>query len=65
MRGTKIHKIVRNVPGIQKGYNFINRPFAPKDKTSIELKNNLKQELIPEIESLSKLIKKDLSFWYK
>lgn len=65
MRGTKIHKIVRRVPKIQNVYNYINRPFAPKDSITEELKNKLKQELMPEIESLSKLIKKDLTFWCK
>ena len=65
MRGAKIHKILRKIPGIQSGYNIINRPFAPKDKINDELKNRLKRELMPEIESLSKLIKKDLTFWCK
>lgn len=65
MRGTKINKVVRKIPGIQKAYNFINRPYAPKDKISDELRNKLKNELRPEIESLSKLIGKDLMFWCK
>jgi len=60
---TKIRKIMRKIPKIQNAYNFINRPFATKDKISDEFKNKLKKELRPEIESLSKLIGKDLTFW--
>lgn len=62
---TRFRKIIRNVPKIQNVYNFINRPYASKDKISDELRNKLKKELKPEVESLSKLIGRDLTFWCK
>jgi len=66
MHGTKIRKIVSKIPKIQDVYNIINRPMAPKEEEmSEELKQRLKIDLKPEIEALSKLIKKDLTYWCK
>ncbi len=66
MEGTKFRKIVGKIPKIQDAYNTINRPFAPKEKKiSKELEQSLKIELKPEIEALSNLIKKDVTFWCK
>lgn len=63
--GTKFRKIIRKIPKIQNAYNLINRPYATKDQISNELKEQMKKELKPEIEELSKLIKRDLTFWCK
>jgi hypothetical protein len=66
MEGTKFRKIVRKIPKIQDVYNIVNRPLAPKErKISKELEQKLKKDLKPEIEALSKLIKKDVTFWCK
>jgi hypothetical protein len=66
MEGTKIRKIVSKIPKIQDVYNTVNRPFALKEnKIREELEQKLKVDLKPEIEALSKLIKKDVTFWCK
>jgi len=62
---TRFRKIVRKVPKIQNAYNLINRPYVNKDQISEGVKMKLKKELKPEIEELSKLIGRDLTFWYK
>jgi hypothetical protein len=61
--GSKIRKLVSKIPKVQDAYNVVNRPFAPKDKISEELKSKLKKDLEPEIIELSNLIGKDLTFW--
>lgn len=63
--GTTFRKIIRKIPKIQDAYNVVNRPFATKDTIPEELKNRLKIDLKPEIEALSKLIEKDLTYWCK
>ena len=59
----KIEKILGKIPKIQSLYNSINRPYATEDNVSNEFREKLKNDLKPEIDELSKLIGRDLSYW--
>ena len=62
-RGNKAKKFLGKIPKIQSLYNSINRPYATEDNVSNELREKLKNDLKPEIDELSKLLGRDLSYW--
>jgi hypothetical protein len=62
--GSKLRNIIRRIPFIRETYNLINLPNSKRDRLDPDLRKKLLIEFRPEIDKLSKLLKKDLSFWY-
>ena len=62
-RKNKSRIFLSKIPKIQSLYNSINRPYATEDNVSNEFRQKLKNDLKPEIDELSKLIGRDLSYW--
>ncbi len=63
--GTAIRGIINKIPGSRNFYNFINLPQADRNLINPETVKRLKVELKPEIDKLSDILEKDLSYWYK
>jgi hypothetical protein len=58
-------KILRKIPYSQDIYNKINYPEVKSKGMDPVLKKKLQIEMLPEIENLSKLLGRDLTFWCK
>ena len=61
----KLSSIMGKIPGIREFYLNINLPVSKRDGINPELQRNLQKELLPEIEELSTLLNKDLTYWCK
>jgi len=64
-KNQKLSSIVGKIPGIREFYLNINLPVSKRDGINPELQRNLQKELLPEIEELSTLLNKDLTYWCK
>jgi len=64
-KNQKLSSIIGKIPGIQTFYQSINLPVSKRDAINPELQRNLQKELLPEIEELSTLLNKDLTYWCK
>lgn len=60
-----IRGILRNIPGIAKTYRKINNSEFKRNPLDPSLKKSLQNDLKEEIDELSSMLKKDLSYWYK
>jgi hypothetical protein len=63
MEGTKTRKILSQIPGIQKSYNFVNLPQMKRSPLESNFKEKLCKEFEPEVKELSDMLGRDLSFW--
>ena len=63
LEGTKTRKILSQIPGIQKLYNFVNLPQMEKKPLEINFRKKLSKEFESEIKELSNILGRDLSFW--
>ena len=63
MHNTKIRRLASKIPKIQDTYLILNRPKFERPPIDLILKKHLCEELKPEIDELSKLIGRDLSYW--
>lgn len=60
-----IRGMLRNIPGIAKIYRKINNSEFKRKPLNFDLKKSLQEDLKKEIDELSLMLKKDLSYWYK
>jgi len=60
-----IRGVLRNIPGISKAYRKINNSEYKRKPLESSLKKSLQNDLKKEIDELSLMLKKDLSYWYK
>ncbi len=60
-----IRGVLRNIPGIAKAYRKINNSEFKRKPLDPSLKKSLQGDLKEEIDELSLMLKKDLSYWYK
>jgi len=59
-----IRGVLRNIPGIAKIYRKINHSEFKRKSLDPNLKKSLQMDLRNEIDELSLMLKKDLSYWY-
>lgn len=59
-----IRGVLRNIPGIAKIYRKINNSEFKRNPLDPNLKKSLQIDLKNEIDELSLMLKKDLSYWY-
>ena len=60
-----IRGVLRNIPGIANAYRKINNSESKRIPLNPLLKKSLQENIREEVDELSGMIGKDLSFWYK
>ena len=60
-----VRGILRNIPGSAKIYRKINNNEFTRKTLEPSLRKSLQSDLKKEIDELSLMLKKDLSYWYK
>ena len=63
LEGTQTRKILSQIPGIQKSYNFVNLPQMKRKPLESDFRKKLCKEFESEIKELSGMLGRDLSFW--
>ena len=60
-----IRGVLRNIPGIANTYRKINNSESKRVPLNPILKKSLQEDIRKEVDELSEMLGKDLSFWYK
>lgn len=64
-KSPKLTNALGRIPGTKMLYQNINLPLAKREPMNPELRKKLQQEFLPEVEELSQLLGRDLTFWCK
>lgn len=64
-KNQKLSNIFSKIPGSRMVYLNVNLPKSKRKSIDPKLRKKLQKELLPEVEELSKLVNKELTYWCK